>query len=238
MTQDSGSAQRNFTIVPNGVLAADINASALKVYLALRSYLRPGHNTFPHGDTVCEQYNIPKRTFAAALKELQAAGLLVIEKKSWAGGMRRSNSYFFPDVDDPAILQTQSADIALREGADSAHRNDADSALPIEVEKVEKEKVVRLAHNLPDTFTVTEEMLTWARDKVPVAFGNVVLETEKFKAWHTSKGNKFKDWPAAWRNWMLNTQAYAERDGRQVVPAGSIATNSDWRKLEVNWDEP
>lgn len=182
-----------------------------------------------------------------AIKELVDHGYLVVHRQRNDAGQLQGTDYHLNDPWEVQILPTSDNPTLGKPTLDNQHTK---NTIPSEDNPSEDDgglfahtapaisKVSRMAHPLPDTFTVTEEMLTWARDKVPVAFGNVVLETEKFKAWHTSKGNKFKDWPAAWRNWMLNTQAYAERDGRQVVPAGSIATNSDWRKLEVNWDEP
>jgi hypothetical protein len=240
----TGRAERNFTVVPNGAIGADISASAFKVYVALRSYLRPGHATFPHVATVCEQYNIAPRTFAAALKELQAAGLLVINKRSYASGFRKANEYYFPDI--PDLLHIGTADIAVPDTADSAVPGTADIAVPKEEEKLEEEKgfngglfeapaavenrganlapqVRRIALPLPDNFTVTAEMIEWAVANAPLVQAS---ETEKFKDYHRAKGTRFKDWPAAWRNWMRNAQGYIERDrgaaGRGVpVTAGA-----------------
>lgn len=57
---------------------------------------------------------------------------------------------------------------------------------------------------IPNDFTVTPEMVTWARDRVPNVDGR--LETERFvnyyRALPGAKGRKL-DWPATWRNWML-----------------------------------
>lgn len=134
--QPTGHAQRNFTIIPNGILLADIQPSSLKVYMALRSYLRPGHPTFPKAESVCTAFRIPRRTFAAALKELQDAGLLVVGKRSYAGGMRRTNVYFFPDVDDIP----RRADTALSPDTTDDTQQSANLASLKEEEKAEEEK--------------------------------------------------------------------------------------------------
>lgn len=58
---------------------------------------------------------------------------------------------------------------------------------------------------IPDDFTVTPEMVTWARDRCPTIDGR--RETEKFiNYWQAATGQKAtkRDWEATWRNWMLN----------------------------------
>ena len=57
------------------------------------------------------------------------------------------------------------------------------------------------ATSLPVEFTITETMREWATGE---GLNPTVLqsETEKFLDHHRSKGNTFKDWEAAWRNWM------------------------------------
>lgn len=58
---------------------------------------------------------------------------------------------------------------------------------------------------IPDDFTVTPEMVEWARERVPHVDGRI--ETEKFiNYWQGKSGaNATKvDWEATWRNWMLN----------------------------------
>jgi hypothetical protein len=57
---------------------------------------------------------------------------------------------------------------------------------------------------IPADFTVTPEMVAWARDRCPQVDGK--LETEKFvNHWQGKSGKDATkvDWPATWRNWML-----------------------------------
>jgi hypothetical protein len=68
---------RGFTQIPNGVLRADISTTALKVYMAIRSYGRGSEpSAFPKRETVCEEFHISPRSFSAAIKELQGERLL------------------------------------------------------------------------------------------------------------------------------------------------------------------
>jgi len=55
-------------------------------------------------------------------------------------------------------------------------------------------------------FVPTDSSLKWAATKTLSYL--VDLETEKFINYHQSRGTKFKDWQAAWRNWMLKAQEY------------------------------
>ena len=56
---------------------------------------------------------------------------------------------------------------------------------------------------LPDDFTVTDEMVIWARRETPGVDGR--YETAKFIDYWRGKSGKDAtktDWPATWRNWM------------------------------------
>ncbi len=57
---------------------------------------------------------------------------------------------------------------------------------------------------IPDDFTVTPEMVAWARERCPQVDGR--HETEKFiNHWRGKSGKDATkvDWAATWRNWML-----------------------------------
>ena len=58
------------------------------------------------------------------------------------------------------------------------------------------------ATRIPDDFTVTPEMETWAREKVPGL--NIAWATEGFiDYWQSATKNAVKkDWTATWRGWM------------------------------------
>jgi hypothetical protein len=211
----TGHAQRNFTIVPNGVIAAKIGGTSLRVYLALRSYLRPGHATYPHVSTVCETYNIPERSFAAALVELQEAGLLRVEKRTYAQGFRRANEYFFPDVDD-AKLPVGTAKIAGPELLEIAGPEPQLFALPKEEEKSEEEKSQtatrkRVATRMSSDYPLTPAMVTYAHGHLPGY--DIVRLFEEFKNYWIGEGKAKADWEATWRNRVLQV---ADRDAAKI----------------------
>lgn len=63
------------------------------------------------------------------------------------------------------------------------------------------------AHAAFDSFEVTEPMADWAT-KQGLKSGRVMPETTKFFDHHVAKGTSFKNWDAAWRNWMRNAVSY------------------------------
>lgn len=81
------------------------------------------------------------------------------------------------------------------------------------------------ATTIPPRFVVTQPLLSWAAENVPQI--NIRGETENFLDYHRAKGSRFKDWDAAWRNWMRNavrfesngrkTQSELNRGGRGMV---------------------
>lgn len=68
---------------------------------------------------------------------------------------------------------------------------------------------------IPDDFTVTDEMVAWARQETPLVGA---IETAKFvDYWRGVSGQRGvkADWVATWRNWMRKAQTDAtERAGR------------------------
>ena len=78
------SAQRNFTIVPNGVIASGVSDRAFRTYVALRSYVRPGHDTFPKVSTLADMFGLSESYLRRGIAELQEAGLLIVQKRPYA----------------------------------------------------------------------------------------------------------------------------------------------------------
>jgi len=83
---------------------------------------------------------------------------------------------------------------------------------------------------LPADFTVTPEMVAWAREHTPLVGGK---ETDAFvDYWHAVPGSKGKklDWLATWRNWMRREQKEAERrPARASSPNGIRESTTDQR---------
>lgn len=98
------------------------------------------------------------------------------------------------------------------------------------------------ASRLPSTFEITPDMRAWARGRVPNV--DIDHETEKFDNYWRSKSGRDAtklDWPATWRNWMLNAAERLPAVGRAGVPrhAPNIPDDfSDWFAERPPWEDP
>ncbi len=70
-------------------------------------------------------------------------------------------------------------------------------------------------HKLPDGFTVTPDMIVWAREHTPLVGQR---DTDAFKDHWRGNGEVKADWVAAWRNWMRKAQTDAERYRSRASP--------------------
>lgn len=81
---------------------------------------------------------------------------------------------------------------------------------------------------IPEPFMVTGEMRAWAAENVPGL--NVDLSTQKFTNYWRAKAGRDAaklDWPATWRNWLLNDHE------RSVLPGPLRKKTAAERALEL-----
>lgn len=90
---------------------------------------------------------------------------------------------------------------------------------------------------IPDDFTVTPDMVAWARERCPNVNGRT--ETEKFvNHWRSASGqNATKlDWVLTWKNWMIRAEEQASRPGTAGTQTGQVPlsqrtfTDEDYRR--------
>ncbi|MDQ1246900.1 MAG: hypothetical protein QG597_1268 [Actinomycetota bacterium] len=79
--------------------------------------------------------------------------------------------------------------------------NRAEPSRPLEVPKSVTRK---RATPPPDVFEITDDMRRWAAAKAPGV--NLEDETERLLDWARANGRSYKDWKAAWRNWIKNAK--------------------------------
>ena len=60
-------------------------------------------------------------------------------------------------------------------------------------------------------------MQQWASKTTPGI--NLKIETDRFLDYHRAKGNKFRDWTAAWRNWMRKAADFQRATPQQQSSA-------------------
>lgn len=127
------------------------------------------------------------------------------QRRSPAGGKQVANQG--ASKLPPIVQSTENTD-ASKEASDAAQQR-------------------RRASRIPADFTVTADMVAWARANAPHVDGK--RETDKFINHWTAKSGKDAtklDWVLTWRNWMLNAEERAPHsNGRtsshqQTLPAG------------------
>ena len=89
-------------------------------------------------------------------------------------------------------------------------------------------KELKRGTRVPDSFSISEEMRSWAADNAPLVDLDKKLDAWKdyWRAVPGKAGVKL-DWVATWRNGMLKQQEFAQRDGVKNQP----------RKVKVFNDE-
>lgn len=84
-----------------------------------------------------------------------------------------------------------------------------------EEKKGERESRAARATPAPDIFPLTDDMRAWADENAPGV--DVDRETARFLDRNRAQGTTYKDWPAAWRNWL--TSPYAKAPARPTSRA-------------------
>jgi hypothetical protein len=93
----------------------------------------------------------------------------------------------------------------------------------------------RAARKCPESFEVTAELQTWARQEAPGV--DLRRETDKFRD-YTFK-TAYSDWPGAWRNWMRKASEFRAPGGRPApqgkytAAAAGIFGNTQPQQAEV-----
>lgn len=93
---------------------------------------------------------------------------------------------------------------------------------PVNKNQLNKREAPARATATYSPFSVGADLRTWAAEHVPGV--NVDREYDAFMDWTRANGKTFKDWPAAFRNWLrkaptLNSNGHAPRVGSSPAPA-------------------
>ena len=238
-------AQVPFVMVPLFVL--ELSPQAVKLYGLLWRYAdNSTREAWPSRPRLAADMGFKQaRSVDAIVKELEDAGAVdVIRRK--AEGVNLPNRYHLNTeqrgsaVQSTTVVQSnakgsavQSTRVVLHTAPELEPLNYNHEQEPLLPLAQAEPRTSRKATQVPDPFVVTEELVDWAKMETPLV--NQALETPKFVDYHKSKGSTFKDWTAAWRNWMRNAQAYAARD-RQATGA-RVPTTQGTSQLGLKYDD-
>lgn len=140
--QNVAASAATFSPAWNGVLKSGVSDRALRTYLVIQAYVRPGHGTFPKITRVAEDYGLSESYLRRGLAELVECELVLVDKAYFAGGFRRVNKYYFPHVPDPVSAGNSghvTSDRPEARTSDTPQTRTGDT--PFEVEEAEVEEV-------------------------------------------------------------------------------------------------
>lgn len=135
-------AESTFAPVPTGILKSDATSRAVVTYAVLRTYVRPGRQTFPKFSTMAEQFGLSESFLKRGVAELRDLGFLVVTKKDFAAGFRQVNCYYFPNIPDGPVTSDQSegvkTDTSVRVTPDTSVGVTGDTLYEVEETEVEE----------------------------------------------------------------------------------------------------
>lgn len=115
-----------------------------------------------------------------------------------------------------------------RWGSEADLKSDTDQILNNNQEPItnnqEPIKPIRRATQLPADFQPTDDHVKLAND-LGILVGS---EFDKFKDYCTAKGQTYKDWNAAFRNWLRNARAWSSRVPQQKTAARHTFDDIDY----------
>lgn len=229
----------SYTMTPWWLTASGISGNAHKLYAILMHF---ADNTtlvaWPSRATLAKAMGMNRpQSLDRYIEELVDAGAVQVHRRQAAGGVNLVNQYrmnrgaapWETSAGNPqegsAEKRTTSTDERTRVVPESAHELEPmNYNQDTFFEGVPKRGAP--SRPLPDDFTVTAAMQSWAMEACPLV--DPGAEVVQFIDWHRAKGSKHKDWEAAWRTWMRRAQSYAEERQQQKQAAGSGGKANWW----------
>lgn len=204
------------------------------VLVALADFADESMSCYPGQKRLAEMTGMTDRAIRSCLVLLEAEGYLVRQRRYTDSGPRTSDRYILclDRVADTALPEESStspqAEESSKPEADSAldptHRNllpvkeplttgttrhalpEESSREPLENHQLTTKRTTHRRTRAPDSFVITAALRQWANAKGITV--DLEAETESFLDNHRAKDNQFKDWTAAWREWMRRAQRW------------------------------
>lgn len=168
----------------------------------------------------------PTKEEATAAKENKSSGGALGNHRRWHVGTGKQNPHC-PFCQGKPVSDNRSVSDRITDTGTESHPNPPSRPDPSRPEEQTPQPSVvvppKRGTRIPDDFTVTGEMVEWARQRVPHVDGR--LETEKFiNFWQSKTRDATKlNWEKTWKNWMLNASDRA--------PLRAVTNGRD-----IDWD--
>lgn len=216
-----------------------------------------GTTTYQSVDTIARKARISVRTCQRKLRELEDAGLIRRGNQDFTAHLKAGHR---PVVYDLAVHLNRGANLAPHDASgvpnvhewgaksgtsgvprladESSLNRPSDSSVLFAHEEAPVVKVKKSSTSVPDKISISAEMKEWALGNAPSVVHSLERETASFLDWHRSRGRKYLDWTAAWRNWMRKAHEFNVRTAGGVAHAPQAQPAHNGRRLNINYDEP
>lgn len=159
-----------------------------------------------------------------------------------------------PPTRKPYVVEPNTGDTAVykelkKQNTDKQNTDSISNEIPAEFqiereseENVKEENVKKVHGNrglrqIPKDFSLTEEMIEWGfNHELKFTLEELKDETENFINYYNANGKKWKDWVAAWRNWMKNSRKF-NKGGKNGQAANNKPANVWERRKQVLVEE-
>lgn len=185
-----------FSIVPEWVLERELSNTALRLYIILGRYADWDTGiAFPSRETLAERMGVSERTVDRSVIELVEHKC--IEKVY--RGRYASALYKVLHVDpEQTDLSAQQTDLSTVQ-TDLSKRDDKNVNITITNErKPSKREPLKRVHSIPEDWKPKESLYADSR----YSGIDIDREAERLRNWSLANGKQYKDWDAAFRNWL------------------------------------
>ena len=202
----------------------EVSATEKLVLAALATFhSKKNERPFPSLSTLAKTASLDEKTVRRTLPKLESLGLIRINRSSG----RRSHRYeLLLKPGQAAHVNTGTLPMF---GDEQPGLSDPQPGLSVPPTRTQSptNKVLnkdknkgggKSATSAPAEFPLTGSLQKWADKNAPGI--DLQIEKAKFLDHHRAKGNRFKDWQAAFRNWMRRAVEYAQPKSEQQPCAG------------------
>ncbi|HZB95789.1 MAG TPA: helix-turn-helix domain-containing protein [Herpetosiphonaceae bacterium] len=143
-----------FTVIPNGILRhPDLSPGAKLTYMVLLSYAWQQGSCFPGQERMAEDMGAGERSIRRYLKELEAAGFLIIKQR----GLGQTNLYILPKHRPANLAGQDRPDLAAQERPNLPPKKDSEEKISFSKRKnktqSEEERMAQLIQSAREVGT-------------------------------------------------------------------------------------
>lgn len=207
-----------FTQIPNSYLRdSRLSLGAIGLLSQLLSH-KPGWEITQ--ENLARANNVGRDAIRTLVNQLVEAGYLIRSEKRQRNSAGHLIGYDYitrdPVLDEPTLAQPTLAEPTLD---NPAHKK------TIEKNTITKKTIVKRAHPMPDDWKPKQPVY----DDIRYIGIDIDREAEKLRNWSLANGKLYKDWDAAFRNWLDKAVDFrASKDYKQLEKERQMRELDAW----------